>query len=226
MTLKGHKNHYKIKLLRGYGASIGLKKNKVCLKGGKDIFTGKQEVEEWFVTQIPYERIVIAGKGYVSTDAIQLLTDHNINVILLDSFGNLVTNMSRVMVSDTATKYRIGQYDTFRNPEKVLYLQKRNLHAKLESQIQFLRALEKEELHECSKGLMKYKERIDPQKEKRDLLRIEAGAGQRYFRYYVSLFDSKYGFYSRNGGGIKTGNRYASSVINALLNYGYSILAA
>jgi CRISP-associated protein Cas1 len=34
----------------------------------------------------PYERIVIAGKGYVSTDAIQLLTDHNINVILLDSF--------------------------------------------------------------------------------------------------------------------------------------------
>ena len=37
--------------------------NKVCMKGGKDIFTGEQEVEEWFVTQIPYERIVIAGKG-------------------------------------------------------------------------------------------------------------------------------------------------------------------
>jgi CRISPR-associated protein Cas1 len=86
MTLKGKKNHYNVKLLRGYGVSISLKANRVYLKVGTDPFTGLAEKEEWFVTQIPYERIVIAGKGYVSTDAIQLLTDHNINVILLDSF--------------------------------------------------------------------------------------------------------------------------------------------
>jgi CRISP-associated protein Cas1 len=43
MTLRGHKNHYNVKLLRGYGASISLRNNKVCLKGGKDIFTGHQE---------------------------------------------------------------------------------------------------------------------------------------------------------------------------------------
>jgi hypothetical protein len=60
-----------------------------CSKESQNIF------EEWFVTQIPYERIVIAGKGYVSTEAIQLLTERNINVILLDSFGNLVCNMGR-----------------------------------------------------------------------------------------------------------------------------------
>jgi len=226
MTLVGKKNHYNVKLLRGYGASISLKVNRICLKNGADPFTGEAEKEEWFVTQIPYERIVIAGKGYVSTDAIQLLTDHNINVILVDSFGNLVCNMSRVMVSDTGTKYRIGQYDTFRNPEKVLYLQKQSLHSKLESQIRFLKLLEKEELDLFIAGLRQYKERIDPQKDKRDLLRIEAGAGQLYFRHYTSLFSPKYGFNSRNGGGIRTGNRYASDVINALLNYGYSILAA
>jgi CRISPR-associated protein Cas1 len=55
MTLKGKKNHYNVKLLRGYGTSIALKNRKICLKDGKDIFTGKQEVEEWFITQIPYE---------------------------------------------------------------------------------------------------------------------------------------------------------------------------
>jgi CRISPR-associated protein Cas1 len=137
LTLKGKRNHYNVKLLRGYGCSISLKNNKVCLKGGRDIFTGQQEIEDWFVTQIPYERIVIAGKGYVSTDAIQLLTDYNINVILLDAFGNFVCNMSRVMVSDTATKYRTGQYDTFRNPEKVLQLQKQSLHAKQLFKISF-----------------------------------------------------------------------------------------
>ena len=43
MTLRGHKNYYNVKLLRGYGASISLRNKKVCLKGGKDIFTGQQE---------------------------------------------------------------------------------------------------------------------------------------------------------------------------------------
>jgi hypothetical protein len=43
MTLRGHKNHYNVKLLRGYGASISLRNNKVYLKGGKDIFAGHQE---------------------------------------------------------------------------------------------------------------------------------------------------------------------------------------
>jgi CRISP-associated protein Cas1 len=46
MTLKGHKNHYNMKLLRGYGASISLRSNKVSLKGGRDVFAGQQEVEE------------------------------------------------------------------------------------------------------------------------------------------------------------------------------------
>lgn len=226
MTLKGHRNHYNVKLLKGYGASISLRDHRVCLKGGRDPFTGRQEVEEWFVTQIPYEKIVIAGKGYVSTDAIKLLTEHNINVSLLDSYGNLVAAMNRVMVSNTATKYRMGQYDTFRDPVKVLLLQKQLLKDKLESQIGFLKSLRKPELTECIAGLEKYIERIEEQKDKRDLLRIEAGAGRLYFRNYTSLFNPKYGFVSRNGGGIRIGNRYASDIINALLNYGYSVLAA
>jgi len=51
MTLRDKKNHYNVKLLRGYGASISLKDNRICLKGGRDIFTGLQEIEEWFVTR-------------------------------------------------------------------------------------------------------------------------------------------------------------------------------
>jgi hypothetical protein len=34
MTLKGKKNHYNVKLLRGYGVSISLKANRVYLKDG------------------------------------------------------------------------------------------------------------------------------------------------------------------------------------------------
>src|SRR2546425_5245588 len=228
MTLPGKKNHYNVKLLRGYGCSISLKNNKVCLKGGKDVFTGQQEVEEWFVTQIPYERIVISGKGYISTDAIQLLTDHNINVILLDSFGKMVANMNNIMSSPTGTNYRIGQYDTFRNPDKVLELEKNLLAAKFQSQISFLKDLRRDEVNEAIIGLEVYLTRINSPttKDKRDLLTIESRAGHLYFRNYTKLFPQKYGFISRHGGGLVMSNRYASDIVNGLLNYGYAILAA
>ncbi|MGI0014856.1 MAG: CRISPR-associated endonuclease Cas1 [Nitrososphaera sp.] len=156
MTVKGQKNHYNVKLLRGYGVSISLKNNKVCLRGGSDIFTGKYEQEEWFITQIPYERIVISGKGYISTEAIKLLTEKNINVILTDTYGNLVTAMHQIMSSPTATNYRIAQYDTFRNPEKVAFLQKQLLRSKLESQITFLQSIHRPEVQEAIDGLTSY----------------------------------------------------------------------
>ena len=164
MTLKGKKNHYNVKLLRGYRCGVRMKGNKVVLKNGADPFTSNQETDEWFITQIPYERIVIAGKGYVSTEAISLLAGHNINVILLDSYGNLVTNMCQTMSSDTATKYRMGQYDTFRNAAKVFYLQKQLLADKLESQVRFLRLLSKPELVACIDSIATYAQRYNTAK--------------------------------------------------------------
>ena len=225
MTVQGQKNHYNVKLLRGYGVSINLKRNRLCLKGGRDPFTGKQETEEWFVSKIPYERIVISGKGYLSTEAVKLLTDHNINIILVDTYGNLITAMHKVMFSPTATNYRIAQYDTFRNPEKVAYLQRQLLKAKLESQINFLQSIHRPEVQAAIDGLNAYMIKIESAKEKCDLLTIESRAGHLYFRNYAKLFDGKYGFISRHGRGIRLSNRYASDPINGLLNYGYTVLA-
>ncbi|NDB90671.1 MAG: CRISPR-associated endonuclease Cas1, partial [Thaumarchaeota archaeon] len=118
MTLKGHKNHYNVKLLRGYGISVSLKDNQIHLKDGTDILTGKSETESWFITQLPYEKIVISGKGYVSTEALKLLNQNYRNVILTDTYGKPVSFMNGMMESLTATKYRMAQYDTFRDPAK------------------------------------------------------------------------------------------------------------
>jgi CRISP-associated protein Cas1 len=225
MTVKGQKNHYNIKVLRGYGVSIALRNNKVSLRNGTDIFTGEAEKEEWFVTQIPYERIMISGKGYLSTEAIKLLTKKNINVILTDTYGNLVTAMHQIMSSPTATNYRIGQYDTFRDAAKVDYLQRQLLTAKLDSQIRFLESVNKPELSEGIASLRNYRDSSSKARDKRDLLTIESRTGHIYFRNYAKLFDSKYGFISRHGGGIRLSNRYASDVINGLLNYGYTVIA-
>jgi len=119
MTLKGQKSHYNVKLLRGYGISINVKDNHLILKNGQHDITGISDKEEWFVSKIPYEKIVISGKGYISTEAISILNQNNINVILTDTYGNPISFMNGAMVSNTAIKYRMGQYDTFCNPEKV-----------------------------------------------------------------------------------------------------------
>jgi len=43
-----------------------LKAIRVWLRSGLDIYTGEAEKEEWFVTQIPYERTVISGTDFFS----------------------------------------------------------------------------------------------------------------------------------------------------------------
>jgi len=63
LILKEKRNHYNVKLLRGYGVSISLKNSKIILKNGSHPSTGESKSEEWFVNQMPYEKIVISSKG-------------------------------------------------------------------------------------------------------------------------------------------------------------------
>jgi len=225
LTLKGRKNHYNIKFLRGYGVSINIKENKIILKNGSHDITGEQEKEEWFVTKIPYEKIVISGKGYVSTEAISLLSQKNINVLLTDTYGNPVSFMNNVMSSNTSTKYRMGQYQTFSDPAKREYLQKWIVSEKLQSQINFLKSTENDDVLDGIERLQDYKNKISKSKDSRELLSIESRSGRAYFRSYTKLIPSKYEFDSRRGGGLAMTKRNAGDIINALLNYGYTVLA-
>lgn len=129
MTVKGQKNHFNVKFLKGYGHSISVKNSKIILKSNHDPFS-EPEIEEWFVKNILYEKIALSGKGYISTEALSILSENNRNVILLDNHGKPVTFCNGMMNSLTATKYRMAQYDTFRNPEKCEYLKKQIISAK------------------------------------------------------------------------------------------------
>lgn len=203
MTLKNRKNHYNIKFLKGYGHSISIKNSKIILKSNHDPFT-KPEIESWFVKNMPYEKIVLQGKGYVSTEALSLLSQNNRNVILLDKHGKPITFMNGMMDSLTATKYRMAQYDTFRNPEKSEYLRQQIIQDKKESQLKLLKMIGSE---------------ITTLPDKEHL------ASQIYFKAYAKFIPEKYGFQSRNQSFIRTSKNNAIDIINALLNYGYSVLA-
>ena len=202
LTLK--RNHYNVKLLRGYGVSISLKDSKIILKNGRHDVTGKPESEEWFVNNMPYEKIVVSGKGYLSTEALSLLSSKNRNVILVDTYGKPVTYLNSMMDSLTGTKYRIAQYDTFRDPVKCEYLTKQILKAKKESQLKLLKMIGSH---------------VDSLPEK------ENSAGRVYFKEFGKFIPKRYGFNSRNQSFIRTSKNNATDIINALLNYGYTVLA-
>ena len=100
MTIRGRKNHYNVKFLKGYGFSIKVKNSKIVLKNCSDPFK-EPEIEEWFVNNVPYEKIVMSGKGYVSTEALSLLSQHNRNIILIDTYGKATTYLNPVTESFT-----------------------------------------------------------------------------------------------------------------------------
>jgi len=203
MTLKGRKNHYNIKFLKGFGHSISVKNSKLILKSNHDPFS-EPEIESWFVKNMPYEKIVLSGKGYISTEALSMLSQNNRNVILLDNHGKPDTFCNGMMDSLTATKYRMAQYDTFRDKSKCEYLRKQIISAKKESQLKLLKLIGSP---------------VDTLSEKENV------AGRIYFREFAKYIPERYGFTSRNQSFIRISKNNATDIINGLLNYGYSILA-
>jgi len=86
MVRKGQTAYFGVKFLKGYGFSVKVKDNKLVLKNTYNPFESN-ETEEWFCNKMPYEKIVLCGKGYVSTEALSLLSKNNKNLILLIHTG-------------------------------------------------------------------------------------------------------------------------------------------
>jgi len=216
VTLRGQKNHYNVKFLKGYGHSISVKNSKIILKDCHDPFS-KPQTEEWHVNRMPYSKIILSGKGYVSTEAMAILSEHNRNITLVDIHGRLQTVINPIRDSYTATKYRIGQYDTFRDKSKRKYLAFQIIQSKIIYQINFLKStgvdLDLTKLEEYRKLL-----------NKDNVSKIEAVSSRIYFREYSKLIDSRFEFEARNSP-LRVKKDRATDVINSLLNYGYAILA-
>ena len=198
------RQHFHVKFLKGYGFCIKVKDSKIILKNCYDPFS-EPEIESWFVKDMPYDRIVLQGKGYISTESLSLLSENNRTVILLDNRGNPVTFCNSMRDSLTATRNRMAQYDTFRDKPKRDYLIKQILNAKLQSQINFLKSTNHPEILANIYKL-----------EKSGI--SEAVSSRYYFDNYSKLIDDRFQFTKRNSIQIQKYN--TTDVINGLLNYG------
>lgn len=111
-----------IRVLKGYGFSVSVKNNKIVLKNA--IPFQENIPEEHYANNFPYEKIVLCGKGYVSTEAISLLCEKNCSLVLMSTYGEPIAFVNPVRESFQGSRYRMAQYDTFRIPEKREHLAK------------------------------------------------------------------------------------------------------
>jgi len=119
--------------LHGYGLSIRVKNTRLVFSQGLDPFSDKRDVVESPARACWFDKVIIQGKGYVSTEALQYLAESNINVVMLDKRGKLYSYFHQIGGHEPLI--RQNQYDCFRDEEKLEYLRKWIVSEKIQSQI-------------------------------------------------------------------------------------------
>jgi CRISPR/Cas system-associated endonuclease Cas1 len=54
---------------------------------------------------MPYEKIVLSGNGYISTEALSLLNQNNRNLILVDTYGKPVLFLNGSWIENSSGNY-------------------------------------------------------------------------------------------------------------------------
>src|SRR5579884_3347974 len=101
--------------LTGYGLSVSVKNTRLVFKQGINDPFGKEKRSaiELPASACPFDKVIIQGKGYVSTEALQILAENDINVVMLDNRGRLFSYFNQVRGSDPTIRQK--QYDCFRD---------------------------------------------------------------------------------------------------------------
>lgn len=172
------------------------------------------------------ESIVLSNKAMISTQAIALALENNIDIIFLDGYGNPLGRVWFSKMGSTALIRRkqleVAEDETGTNLVVML------IKKKLANQMDFLKKLKhsrpgKEEKFISSLAIIGNSlGQLDSVKESMDevrgkLLGIEGNAGRAYFQCLSKLMPEKYAFRGRS-------RRPAKDPFNAVLNYCYGVL--
>src|SRR2546426_4252510 len=123
----------KTMFLSGYGLSVSVKNTRLVFKQGLHPFSKNREVLGLPASACQFDKVIIQGRGYVSTEALERLAESNINVIMLDKRGKLYSYFHQIGGHEPLI--RQNQYDAFRDPVKLESLRKWLVSQKIESQI-------------------------------------------------------------------------------------------
>ncbi|MDY6854935.1 MAG: CRISPR-associated endonuclease Cas1 [Thermodesulfobacteriota bacterium] len=196
------------------------------LQKNGDCFRVKVEDKVFDVSVKKVSSIMITTSAYITTDAIKMAMDYNIDVIFLDKFGDPYGRVWHSKLGST-TLIRRKQLEIAETGEG-LDLAIEWISTKFDNQIDFLKRLREtrsrkskeitvsiEKLKSCSEGLNKLEGKID--EVRGTIMGLEGTAGRIYFETLSFIMPERYQFSGRS-------RNPAQDEFNALLNYAYGIL--
>ncbi len=196
------------------------------LRKSGNCFLVKKDEKSLEVAAGKVSSILIATSAYITTDAIKLAVDNNIDIVFLDCFGEPYGRVWHPKLGST-TLIRRRQLEIYDTSEG-LNLAKGWGVRKMENQIDLLSRLRKtreekradldsfiEEIEQCKGQMSRLRGSIEARRQ--DMLGIEGKAARAYFEAISSIMPERYRFAGRS-------RNPARDEFNALLNYSYGVL--
>jgi len=196
------------------------------LRKNGDCFLVKNEDKVFEISVRKVDSIMITTSAYLSTDALKMAIENNIDVIFLDEFGDPYGRVWHSKLGSTVL-IRRRQLEVSESKEG-LELAKEWVIRKVENQIDFLERLKRpredkaERLEESIKGLIEIKQKIAAlsgtiEERRGTIMAFEGAAGKIYFDSLSHIMPERFKFDGRS-------RNPAKDEFNALLNYGYGVL--
>lgn len=212
-------------LISGFGTSINVDKRKLIIKNKLN-----NENHEFYPHKIDHDNIIIDGhSGNITFDSIRWLMKHKIPVTMLNWNGNILG--ITLPESPISGKLKIKQYQAYLSKNKRYNISEKLVFSKIDSSLNLLEELSKFYFIDIKniKNIFN-KEKYDFLKNNKNnitnLLTYEGRIAQAYFTALGMIFTQIAPNFSYSGRKVKENarNYNAPDEINALLNYGYSIL--
>lgn len=204
-------------VINSYGSY--LRKNGNC-------FQVKRDDKSFEVAVGKINSILITTAASVTTDAIKLAVDNNIDIVFLNAYGEPYGRVWHPKLGST-TLIRRKQLEIYENSEGLNLVKEWGLK-KLDNQIKLLEGLRKtrdekrgeldryiDDISESRERMKRLRGTIEAKRQ--DMLGLEGRASRAYFEAISMVMPEKYRFAGRS-------RNPAKDEFNALLNYGYGIL--
>ena len=196
------------------------------IKQKDELFRLQNKENRLDLSPMKVESIIISNKAMISTQAINLALENNIDLVFLDKYGFPIGRVWFSKMGSTAM-IRRKQLDVA-NHKTGLKLAIDLINQKLDNQISFLKKLkyarpDKHEMFEAPLHTIQGSfdalahEFNDLNKSRSIIMGLEGAAGRAYFSCVSKVMPEKYRFKGRS-------KRPAKNPFNAVLNYCYGVL--
>ncbi|MBN1798031.1 MAG: CRISPR-associated endonuclease Cas1 [Spirochaetales bacterium] len=196
------------------------------LRKSQDMFELEKDGQKTRVSPKKVRSIIIGTSVFLTTDAVKLAVENNIDILMTDDFGNPYGRFWHSRFGSTAF-IRRRQLEIF-DTEEGLELAKNWIKNKINSSIDHLKELEykrysksaiiEEKIGEIAKFIQKLDEVSGTLEEKRNtIMAYEGNAARHYYEILSYLIPEPFRFEGRS-------YRPAKDEFNCLLNYAFGVL--